>query len=36
MNPMNPPIKEKKKPKEFDPLSVDNVYVPYSFGMKYM
>lgn len=36
MNPMNPPIKEKKKQKEFDPLSVDNMYVPYSFGMKYI
>lgn len=36
-NPINPPQSDKKlKDEEFDPLSVDNVYVPYSFGMRYI
>jgi hypothetical protein len=36
-NPINPPKKERKiKEEEFDPLSVDNVYIPYSFGLKYL
>jgi hypothetical protein len=36
-NPINPPIKVKEpKGEEFDPLSSDNVYVPYSFGMRYI
>ena len=36
-NPINPPNKKPDPDKDkFDPLSSDNVYVPYSFGMKYI
>ena len=36
-NPINPPQKKKSAKEEiFDPLSTDNVLVPYSFGIKYL
>ena len=36
-NPINPPKKQIDLSRgEFDPLSVGNDYVPYSFGMKYI
>ena len=36
-NPINPPKKQIDTGKgKFDPLSVENEYVPYSFGMKYI
>lgn len=36
-HPINPPKrKNDDKTKGFDPLSIDNEYVPYSFGIKYL
>ncbi len=36
-HPINPPKRaENDKTKGFDPLSIDNEYIPYSFGMRYL